>query len=288
MFALATESTDRFGTLLNAVPERLRKYIKELDTDRLLELRLRLGGLLFAVYTHGGYIVSPTGGLSKNSENALTVTDRDIKRAVELVTDFSMYAYENEMKNGFITIPGGHRIGICGSAAISQNKISHLKSIQSLNYRFAREVKGCSDPIMDKVIEKGDIKNTVIVSPPMCGKTTILRDIARNLSLLGKRVSIIDERGEIAGITGDSSPFDLGFGCDVLTGVSKNEGMLFMLRSMSPDVIITDEIGTKEDFEAIREIKKRGVAVIASLHGRDIKSTDFDNVVYLKGIGAYA
>ena len=288
MFALAQENKDTFSDLLTALPERIRTSVLEVDTDKLLEIRMRRGESLCAVFESGCYLITPSGNLSRDSKNSLIVTETDIKRALELITNFSLYAYENEIKNGFVTLPGGHRVGVCGEAASSSGKITHLKSIQSLNYRFAREVPGCSDSIMDRILEGTEIKNTLIVSPPMCGKTTLLRDIARNLSLLGKRVSIVDERGEIAAAFGGTSPFDLGVGCDILSGAGKADGMLFMLRSMSPDVIITDEIGTADDFSAIREIKKRGVSIITSLHGKDTKIPDFDTIIKLEGIGVYA
>ena len=288
MFALAQENKNTFSDFLTALPERIRTRVMEVDTDKLLEIRMRHGASLCAVFKSGCYLITPSGNLSKNSKNALIVTERDIKRAMELITDFSLYAYENQIKNGFVTLPGGHRVGVCGEAAELEGRIIHLRSIQSLNYRFAREIVGCSDCIMEKILSQGDIKNTLIVSPPMCGKTTLLRDIARNLSLLGKRVSIVDERGEIAAAFGGASPFDLGVGCDILSGAGKADGMLFMLRSMSPDVIITDEIGTADDLAAIREIKRRGVSIITSLHGRDTKFPDFDTVIQLKGIGVYA
>ncbi len=282
MFALAQENKELSTYFLTALPEKIRSPVSKSGTDRLLEVRMRCGEKLLAVFKSGSYLLSPTGELLRERKNAMTVTDGDIKSALELITSFSLYAYENEIKNGFITISGGHRIGICGEADIGKNGITHLKSIQSLNYRFAREIIGCSDSFMGKIVENGDIKNTLVVSPPMCGKTTLLRDIARNLSLLGKRVSIIDERGEIAASAGRTSPFDMGFGCDILSGAPKADGMLYMLRSMSPDVIITDEIGGNADLEAIREIKKRGVSVIASLHGRDTKLPDFDTVINLE------
>ena len=283
MFTLAEESTDFAKTLLSAVPERIREYINFVDTDRLLELRLRLGGRLCAVYQNETVLISGSEG-----DKSVTVTEQDIKRALALITNFSLYAYENELRNGFVTLPFGHRVGICGEASVSGGRITHLKSIQALNYRFAREFVGCSDGIMDRIVSGNEIKNTVIVSPPMYGKTTLLRDIARNLSLMGKRVSIVDERGEIAAAVSGKSPFDLGYGCDILSGASKSDGMLFMLRSMSPDVIITDEIGTADDFSAIAEIKKRGVSVITSIHGRDMTLPEFDVTVNLKGIGVYA
>lgn len=288
MFALAQENKDTFSDLLTALPERIRTRVLEVDTDKLLEIRMRRGESLCAVFKSGCYLITPSGSLSRDNKNSLIVTEADIKRALELITNFSLYAYENEIKNGFVTLPGGHRVGVCGEAASSSGKITHLKSIQSLNYRFAREVPGCSDSIMDRILAGTEIKNTLIVSPPMCGKTTLLRDIARNLSLLGKRVSIVDERGEIAAAFGGTSPFDLGVGCDILSGAGKADGMLFMLRSMSPDVIITDEIGTADDFSAIREIKRRGVSIITSLHGKDANIPDFDTVIKLEGIGVYA
>lgn len=281
MFLLAEENNTKFYDLFSALPERLRTATATIDTDKLLELRLRCGGILSAIYIDNSYAVTSGGKLSKEFEKGIIVTDRDIKRAMELITKFSLYAYENEIKNGYITLSGGHRVGICGNAQTTGGKISHLKNIQALNFRFSREVIGVSDKYMPTVLVDGDIKNTLIVSPPMCGKTTLLRDIARNLSILGKRVSIIDERGEIASVENGKSPFDLGFGCDILSGVPKAEGMLFMLRSMSPDVIITDEIGTKEDFDAILEIKKRGVSVITSLHGKDSIPSGFQNVIKL-------
>lgn len=283
MFALAKENTDSVSSLLSAIPERIREHIKYADTDRLLEVRLRLGERVCAVYPNGSFFVT-----SPQDKSGIIVNERDIKRALELITNFSMYAYENEIRNGFVTLPLGHRVGICGEACLSGGKITHLKSIQALNYRFAREFIGCSDSIMDRIFVDGEVKNTVIVSPPMYGKTTLLRDISRNLSLLGKRVSIVDERREIAALANGFSPFDLGFGCDVLSGTKKAEGMLFMLRSMSPDVIITDEIGGADDFSAIAEIKRRGVSVITSIHGRDITLPEFDVTINIKGIGVYA
>ena len=283
MFTLAKESSNTAYSLLSALPERIREQMTYVATDSILELRLRLGERLCAVSKSGCFFVT-----SPKNKDGIIVNAGDIKRALELITNFSMYAYENEIKNGFVTLPGGHRIGICGEACLSGGQITHLKSVQSLNYRFAREFVGCSNVLMKRIFSNGIVKNTVIVSPPMCGKTTLLRDIARNLSLMGKRVSIIDERGEIASLHGGFSPFDLGYGCDVLSGTKKADGMLFMLRSMSPDVIITDEIGDSDDFSAISEIKRRGVSIITSIHGKNATLPDFDETIILKGIGVYA
>lgn len=285
MLIPAQDETLKEGGIIDALPERIRRYILQTDTDKLTEIRLRTGNALTILRTDGTFYINGKGKLTSNHENAVIVTASDIKRGLELITRSSMYAYEEEIRSGYVTLPGGHRVGICGDAVTENGKIMHMRWIQSLNYRIAREVIGAADCVIDKILDGNRIKNTIIISPPMCGKTTMLRDIARQLSLKGKKVSIADERGEIAALSGGISPFDLGAGCDVLSGVNKADSMLLMLRSMSPDVIITDEIGGKEDFEAIAEIKKRGVSIITSLHGFDSAPDGFDTVIRLEGIG---
>lgn len=285
MLTLAAEETNPMQDLLTAIPERIRKYLKNDKIKDILEVRLRVGVALSFVTKDGVLYVTQKGEFTKNYSEGIKVTAEDVKRGMELVTRSSVYAYENEIKNGYITLTGGHRVGITGEAVTDKGKLLHLKSVQSMNYRFAREVIGAADGVFDEIVKDGKIKNTIIISPPMCGKTTMLRDIARRLSIIGKKVSIVDERGEIAAISMGSSPFELGANCDVLSGVNKAEGMLLMLRAMSPDVIITDEIGDADDFLAISEIKKRGVAVITTLHAKEKALEGFDLVIRLGGIG---
>lgn len=285
MLTLAKEEYFSGQDLIAAVPERLRQVLAEIPADKLMEIRLRSGIALSLVFTDGVFYVTAKGRITKNYKEAIIVTGNDIKRGMELITRSSVYAFENEIRNGYITLSGGHRVGISGDAVTENGKLSHIRTVQSLNYRFAREVIGAADSIMHRVCDNGIIKNTLIVSPPMCGKTTMLRDIARQLSEARRRVSIVDERGEIAAFSFGMSPFKLGANCDVLSGVNKADGMLIMLRSMSPEVIITDEIGDERDFEAIREIKKRGVKVITTLHGTDVPIDGFETVIRLGGIG---
>ncbi len=285
MLTLAKEEYFSGQDLISAVPERLRQVLAEVPADKLMEIRLRSGNALSLVFIDGVFYVTPKGRITNNYKEAIIVTGNDIRRGMELITRSSVYAFENEIKNGYVTLSGGHRVGISGDAVTENGKLSHIRTVQSLNYRFAREVIGAADTVMHLVCDKGIIKNTLIVSPPMCGKTTMLRDIARQLSEAGRRVSIVDERGEIAAFSFGMSPFKLGANCDVLSGVNKADGMLIMLRSMSPEVIITDEIGDERDFEAIREIKKRGVKVITTLHGTDIPIDGFETVIRLGGIG---
>lgn len=285
MLTLAKEEYMEGMEFLYAIPEKQREYIKSQEMDKLCEVRLRAGVAMALVFTDGIFYITKKGKLTTDYREGVTVSMTDIKRGMELITRSSVYAFSNDIKNGFITLAGGHRVGISGDAVIESGKISHMRHIQSLNYRYAREVIGAADKVMSRVLENGRIKNTLIVSPPMCGKTTMLRDIARRLSVSGKKVSIVDERGEIAALSGGVSAFSLGANCDVLSNVNKAEGMLMMLRAMSPDVIITDEIGGEEDFDAIREIKKRGVAIITSLHSFGDAPGGFDTVIRLGGIG---
>ena len=285
MLTLAREENMEGMEFLSAIPEKFRGYLKNIDWDRLCEVRIRLGSPVSVVMTNDVFYITKQGKLTPYFEEGAVATYQDVQRGMELVTRSSVYAFSEDIKNGFITLPKGHRVGISGDAAVSEGKISHIRSVQSLNYRYAREVIGAADKVMDRILQDGRIKNTVIISPPMCGKTTMLRDIARNLSLAGKKVSIVDERGEIAALVKGVPTFSLGANCDVLSNVNKAEGMLLMLRAMSPHVIITDEIGGREDFEAIEEIKKRGVSVITSLHSFGAAPDGFETVIRLGGIG---
>lgn len=181
---------------------------------------------------------------------------------------YSYYAYEEDIAKGFITIDGGHRVGICGKAVVEKGSVTMLKDISSLNIRYSREVPGCSDSLMRYLIKPdGSLCNMLIISPPGCGKTTLLRDIARNLSMRDYKVSICDERSEIAGMSCGVSPYTFGTMVDVLDGCPKAEGMRMLVRSMSPDVVIADEIGTKDDAEAVRNCVSCGVSVITTVHG---------------------
>lgn len=285
MFTLAKEENYKGSEFFYAIPERQREQLRGIPLDRLCEVRLRAGVPLSLVFIDGVRYVTREGKLTDDFSLGARVSTADIERGMELITRSSVYAFSEDIKNGFITIAGGHRVGISGDAVVSEGKILNMRSVQSLNYRYAREVMGASKDVMDRILEGNRIKNTLIVSPPMCGKTTMLRDIARNLSLLGKKVSIVDERGEIAALVRGIPSFSLGANCDVLSGVNKAEGMILMLRAMSPEVIITDELGGEEDFSAVCEIKRRGVAVIASLHSFGDAPDGFETVIKLGGIG---
>lgn len=205
-------------------------------------------------------------------------TINDIKEILVKISNYSLYAYEEELKQGYITIKGGHRIGIAGECVIVDGKIRTIRNISSLNIRICREVIGCSNELMKFIINKDRVYNTLIVSPPKCGKTTILRDISKNISngmplenFNGKKVSIIDERSEIASCFNGVPQLDVGIRTDILDNCLKKDGMLMAIRSLSPEIIICDEIGTKGEVEALNMAFNSGVNIIVTIHGYSIE-----------------
>lgn len=255
--------------VLNYLPRRVRGVLEKTDTQQLEEIRLRRWLPMVLVFGNGSFYITESGELKKTSDGTLRVGRSEIEEAMELITGSSVYAVEEEIKNGFITLNGGHRVGICGRTVMQDGEVAFIKDISGLNYRIAHEIYGAADGIIANIYDGTYVKNTLIISPPQCGKTTILRDIARLLSQENLKIGIVDERGEIAGMNDGKLGYDLGCSIDVLSFCKKDIGMTMMLRSMSPDVIITDEIGTLNDIEAINKLISSGVSVITTIHARD-------------------
>ncbi|MBQ9973282.1 MAG: stage III sporulation protein AA [Firmicutes bacterium] len=184
--------------------------------------------------------------------------------------NYSYYAYEEELRNGYITLFGGHRAGICGHAVVDNGKISTISNFSSINIRQAREYIGISSEFVNKYY-KDNLCDVLIVSPPGCGKTTFLRDMVRTLSFMEFNVGVCDERSEIAGMFQGKPSFEIGPNTDVLDSCPKAEGMKMLLRSMGPDIIVTDEIGKSEDIEAIITALTSGTRIIATAHGDSIE-----------------
>ena len=208
------------------------------------------------------------------------VTQQEILQTLEKLCDNSIYAYKNQISQGFITVRGGHRIGIAGTAVVENDDVQNLKYITSLNFRIAREVLNCSDKILKEIIdiENNNIYNTLIISPPGKGKTTILRDTIRRLSngieewnFRGKTCGVVDERGEIAAMYRGIPQNDVGLRTDVIENISKSKGMKMLIRSMAPEIIACDEIGSKEDVQAIKEAISSGVKGIFTMHGKNLE-----------------
>ncbi len=212
----------------------------------------------------------------KDSFGHPVVTDKvRFLYTVSVITAGSAYSVEGSLRQGFVTIRGGHRVGVCGTAVEDCGKIKTVKDISSLCFRVSREIVGCGEGLCREFAGGERVLNTLIASPPGYGKTTMLRDICRILAsgkkgLPIKKVGIADERGEIAAMDGGVSPFDLGYGCFVSTGHEKSCAFTSMLRAMSPDVLVSDEIGTDEDFRSIARAVNCGVSVVTSIHAFDI------------------
>jgi stage III sporulation protein AA len=268
--------------ILEILPRKLRNVLGNLP-NRFLndveEFRMRVNKPLI-INSHGeDYFLSEDGWPTKVKHNNFMVNLNDISTSFRLVTDYSAYALEEEIKNGFITIRGGHRVGICGKAIIENNRVKTIKDISGLNIRISKEKIGCGEKVIKHIIKGCDsIYNTLIVSPPGCGKTTILRDIIRLISsgtkkynFKGINVSVVDERSEIAGCYNGIPQKDVGLRTDVLDGCPKAEGMIMLIRSMSPRVIATDEIGRDEDIYALKEAINAGVKFITTVHGDSIE-----------------
>lgn len=202
----------------------------------------------------------------------MPLTTKDIRDTFEKICNYSVYSHQNELANGFVTLPGGHRVGICGTAALDSSGHRTLRDISSLNIRIANEYIGCAKEIMNRIFSE-TVAGLLLVGPPCSGKTTLLRDIALSLSSppFLKKVVIVDERGEMAAMYRGEAQNTLGLFCDVLNGYPKGEGIMNAVRTLAPDVIICDEIGSECEVEAIIQGLNAGVAVIASIHARNVK-----------------
>nr|WP_204618310.1 stage III sporulation protein AA [Desulforadius tongensis] len=268
--------------VINVLPTHLRKKIRQLQPDvlaRLEELRLRQNRPLVVGLSDGDVFLQREGGLTKSPERAYIVDADDIQRTTQLVSNSSVYALEEELKNGYITIPGGHRVGITGKVVAEHGRVKTIKYISGFNIRISRQVLGAADEVLkDLISPQGEVYHTMLISPPRCGKTTLLRDIVRQLSngipglnFPGTTVAVVDERSEIAGCHRGIPQQDVGVRTDVLDACPKAEGMMMLLRSMSPRVIATDEIGRMEDVEALEEVLNAGVKVLTTVHGSSLE-----------------
>jgi len=251
--------------ILSKMPEHIFEGLSKCSFINLEEIRFRIQRPVMLYYSDKARYLSKNGA-TNIKENLLFVSPEDILYLMNSFCKSSVYAYQQEINEGFITIDGGHRIGIAGRAVTENGKLKNIEFISSLNIRVAREVKGSADCCLKYMTKEKRIYNTVIVSPPGVGKTTVLRDCARQLSENFK-VSVVDERSELAASRKGVPQFDIGEQTDVLDSFSKSAGIIRALRSLSPDVIITDEVGAADDVFAVSEILKGGCKIITSMHG---------------------
>lgn len=255
--------------IINILPAGFRKYLDIINMNGVEEIRLRAGRNAILYFgTRKGELVTD-----------YIVQAEDIKESLEYISTFSLYAFEEDIKEGFITIRGGHRVGLAGKVVKENGKVKTISNISSINIRVSHQVLGCGDSVMEHIVSEDSVSNTLIISPPGAGKTTLLRDMLRQLSdVYKKKVALVDERSEIASCYKGVPQNDVGMRTDVYDCCPKTEGMMLMIRAMSPHVVAVDEIGGLKDMAAIKEALSCGCKVIATAHGeslQDIRTKEY-------------
>ncbi len=267
---------DMKNQVIHFLSPKIKQLLLNCEATELMgleELRIRAYKPLVLIINDNLLVLGENGKISNSFESAYIVTADDVIRTLAAISDNSYYAFEEDIKRGYITISGGHRVGLAGQVVIDERgQVLTMKNINSLCFRIAKEVQGCSKAIIPYIYkENKSINNTLIISPPRCGKTTILRDLARIIAngSSGKKamnVAIIDERSELAGSYNGQPQLDIGIHADVLDSCPKASGMMMALRSLAPQIIVTDEIGSNADVAAIFECLNAGVSVISTIH----------------------
>ncbi|MGG3470932.1 stage III sporulation protein AA [Neobacillus pocheonensis] len=255
-------------TILNFLPKNIAGLIKQIPPDQkeeLEEIRIRINRPIEITMKGApkflSYVIQPD----------------DAFHLMNKISQFSIYTLEEELKRGYITVSGGHRIGLAGKVILEEGKVKAIRDIASFNIRIAKEKIGIADPMIP-FLYNGNWMHTMVIGPPQTGKTTLLRDLARIISsgirskdIEANKVGIVDERSEIAGCVNGVPQLTFGHRLDVLDACPKAEGMMMMIRSMSPEVLIVDEIGRKEDAEAIQEAVHAGIKLIMTTHGTSME-----------------
>lgn len=250
--------------IIRILPAELARYMKDITFENITEIRLRVGQK------------ARIRCIEKEESIEFIVSKEHLQEILKRVSINSIYAIQNNINLGYITAPGGNRIGITGEVVEEAGMIKNIKNISSMNIRVAHEVRDCSKDVIYKIYNDGAVLNTLIISPPGKGKTTMLRDIVRKLSDMGKNVGVVDERYEIANVYLGLPTMDIGKRSDVMSGIAKAQGINFMVRSMGLDVIATDEIGDSDDCLAIKNASKCGVKIIATAHGSETQDLPYE------------
>lgn len=263
---------------LNFFSGKIREIVKNsgISQEHLQEIRLRIGQPLLILLHGQEYALTERGKVTRQILSGYRVTKEDLRGTLESISGYSLYAFDEEMKQGFLTVEGGHRIGLAGKIVTEEGKITCIRHISCLNVRLAHQVFGCADPVMPYVHQGDEFLNTLIISPPGCGKTTLLRDMIRQISnglenMAGRTVGVVDERSELGGAYLGIPQNDLGIRTDLLDCCPKSEGMLLLLRSMAPQVIAVDEIGDARDSSAIESVIYCGCRLLATVHGNSME-----------------
>uniref|UniRef100_UPI0040566089 stage III sporulation protein AA n=1 Tax=Agathobacter sp. TaxID=2021311 RepID=UPI0040566089 len=253
-------------SLISIFPFSMRLAMHRISWEGLEEIRIRIGWPVELVY----------GDRTEWLKDKYARTDRHaLNEMLNYMTGYSLYSVEEELRQGYLTVEGGHRVGLTGHTAYASTvggyEVQHMSDIGGLNIRIAHEVRGCADGILPYIRKEHSLYNTILFSPPGIGKTTYLRDCIRQLSsggngFMGMKIGVVDERSEIAACYQGKSQNDLGNRTDILDSCPKEVGMKMLLRSMSPQVIAVDELGKEKEFELIEEMRCCGVKLLGTMH----------------------
>lgn len=281
--------------VLPYLSEEIRKRVENAAMEDWLEIeeiRLRAGAPLTLGIAGESCFMTNEGGITNYETDAYVVRCEEVQSTFAAICENSVYAHLDEIRQGFLTLKGGHRVGVCGKAVLEKGKIRTFREVSSLNFRIAHEIIGIADSVMDHIVCGNRVESVLIISPPQVGKTTLLRDVMRQISDRGFKTGVADDRGELAALYGGVPQNRIGAQTDVIDNAPKAEAILMLLRTMSPKVIISDEIACEEDVAAIRLAFGTGVSVIATTHGSDVEEVKrrsllkplFDDGVFQKAI----
>lgn len=256
----------RVSEVTNILGKRIKDIIerRKISYDKLQEIRLRIGKPIIVIADNVEWVMREI------------IEKEEFMETLEYICKYSLYAFENELKQGFITIEGGHRVGISGQVYIEHGEVKNFNNISSMNIRVSHEVLRCAEKILPYVTQDKEVLNTLIVSPPRCGKTTLLRDLVRQVSdgnsyVKGCTVGVVDERSEIGGCYLGIPQNQVGMRTDILDACPKSKGMMMLVRSMAPNVIAVDELGGAEDVHAMEYAMNCGCKFIATVHGKSME-----------------
>ena len=267
------------NSVINLFPMHLRKRFEVCGKyfEELQEIRIRSGQPVIVILNGKEYFLKADGSLGEEMQNAYRLSSTEVTEILNHTCNYSVYAFEDEIKQGFITVAGGHRVGVAGQAVLeSDGRLRYLKHINYMNIRVSHQKPGVADVVLSRLYENGCFINTLIISPPGCGKTTMLRDLIRRISDGnewgdGCAVSVIDERSEIAGSYQGIPQNDVGMRTDVLDACPKLLGMMMAIRSMAPKVLAIDELGDKQEMRMLERAGASGCRILATIHAESVE-----------------